>query len=102
MLSLKKMFFLVSLFATSASFAVLPPFYQTTKEIKAILNDERLAESLGSGESILEIKRVEDGYEIMTTKYSLHILVNYVPRGYPGPAIFSFEFLPKEERIDSE
>lgn len=72
--------------------SVLPPFYQTRDEIRQILSDDRLSESIPDGEPILKIKRNDKGYKITTNKHSLQVNVNYKPLSRPGPAQFDFEF----------
>ena len=90
---MKKMIFAaaIALFAISG-FAVLPPFYQSSKEIKRILNDQQTHEKLGSGQQILDIKKVEGGWVITTTRFELFVDVIYLPPKQPGPAEFELEF----------
>lgn len=54
-------FILILLFATK-TYALLPPFYQSVKEIKSILQDKRFLTGANSAYPILEIKKVESGY----------------------------------------
>ena len=91
---MKKVLFAISvfLFSSQSAFALLPPFYQSTKEIKQILSDERLQEAIGSGQSIIAIKKIEDGYVIQTAKYEIKVHVDYHYAGRPGPAHYEFEF----------
>jgi len=77
----------------SAGFAVLPPFYQSTREIKDLLSDKRLAEKLGSGQMILEVNRTEKGYLIITPKKRLEIDVHYhFSKFTVGPSQYEFYF----------
>lgn len=78
--------------------AVLPPFYQSTREIQTILSDPRLSASLGSAEPIMEINRTETGYEVLTLHYRLEIDRVYKPQPMPGPAHFELEFHGVEAR----
>jgi hypothetical protein len=90
---MKKMFFILAcLMCTAFGFAALPPFYQSSIEIERILNDPRTNEKLGSGQMILDIKRVENGWLIVTPRYQMNVDVNYIPTGRVGPASFELEF----------
>ena len=88
---MKKIIFLF-LFISTMSFAALPPFYQSSKEIKAILNSPDLHEKLGSGQYILDIIKTRSGWMIITPKYRLPIEVKYIPQERIGPAEFELEF----------
>ncbi|OGN63792.1 MAG: hypothetical protein A3E80_06725 [Chlamydiae bacterium RIFCSPHIGHO2_12_FULL_49_9] len=72
--------------------AVLPPFYESVREIQALLSDSRLHERLGSAETIEGIARTEMGYLIETGNYRLEVEMEYLPAGRPGPAKFRFDF----------
>jgi hypothetical protein len=73
-------------------FSALPPLFQNIAEIKAILIDKRLGQLLESGESIEEIKKVDDGYLIITNQHKLLAKVIYKPISRPGPAQFDIDF----------
>lgn len=91
-------FALVMVFACfQTAFALLPPYFQSVKEIEEILQDQRLHDLLGSGQPILEIQKVGSSYHILTMKYFLKINVHYIPRGMPGPAQFELEFEQPQE-----
>lgn len=84
---------LFSLFAlTTGSYAALPPLYNSLAELKAILEDKQLEESLTSGQAIVALKRVDDGYVIETPKYTLKVNVTYLPQAMPGPGKFKLLF----------
>jgi hypothetical protein len=68
------MILFISLVALQAE-AVLPPLYQTSSEIKAIMVDEQLGEKLQSGEVIEKIEKTDQGYTITTNKSSLAVKV---------------------------
>lgn len=90
---MKKMLFsLMFLLFSFQAFAVLPPFYHVTNEIKAILDDPMLHEKLGSAQMIQEIKRVDSGYLITTQDYSLQVSVEYVPTELIGTGKFVLHF----------
>lgn len=84
--------FLVAMTLTSTAQAALPPLYQSTSEIRSILIDEQLGQKLQSGELITDIKRNEQGYEIITNQHRLQISVCYLQDNRPGPAKFSLHF----------
>lgn len=80
-----------------SAFALLPPYFQSVKEIEQILQDERLHQILGSGQPIVEIQKVGSSYHILTLKYFLKVNVHYIPREMPGPALFEIEFEEPQE-----
>lgn len=72
--------------------AVLPPLYQTSKEIIMIMSDEQLGKKLQSGEVIEKIEKNDLGYEITTNKNQLQVNVVYEPLQQPGPAHYNLLF----------
>jgi hypothetical protein len=72
--------------------AVLPPLWQGVREIEAILSDKHFGKELDSGESILEIKKTENGYLIITNRREHPVHIIYKPQSRPGPAQFEIEF----------
>jgi hypothetical protein len=72
--------------------ALLPPFYESTKEFRALLDDKQLEQKLTSGQAILSIARTDTGFKIVTPKYELDIDVVYEKQAMPGPAQFHFVF----------
>lgn len=68
--------------------ALLPPLYQSTAEIKAILSDEKLSEVLQSGDLIMDIKRTESGYLIITNHREVEAQIVYKKSHSIGPAKF--------------
>jgi hypothetical protein len=78
--------------ANGASFGALPPLYQNAAEIKAILNDPKLGDYLESGELILEIKKSDSGWLIITNHHELPVKISYHQAEMPGPVPFSISF----------
>lgn len=72
--------------------AILPPLYQTASEIKSILENQQLGETLQSGESIIKIEKIDQGYELTTNKHHLKVDIIYEPSIRPGPAQFKLQF----------
>ncbi len=72
--------------------ALLPPLYQTSSEIQAIMANEQLGQKLQSGEVIEKIEKNEQGYEITTNKSRLQVKVTYAPIQHPGPAQYRLSF----------
>jgi hypothetical protein len=68
---------------------VLPPFYESVAEIKAILNDPQLGEKMGY--PIERIQRNESGYIVVTRDKSIQVDVVYRHNGI-GPAKFQLQF----------
>lgn len=73
-------------------YSLLPPLYQGIAELKAILDDKKLGQELGSGEVILDIRKTDHGYLIVTNQNELMVQVIYQPNRFPGPAHFELEF----------
>jgi hypothetical protein len=72
--------------------AALPPLYQTGAELHSVLNLDELGKYLPDGEPILEIRKNEQGYVIITNKHTLQAEVVYQPATRPGPARFQIKF----------
>lgn len=73
---------------TSPISALLPPYYQSVAEIKMILEDKTLADKLGSGEQIILIKKIREGYLVLTTRQKVKVDVVFEKQEMPGPAKF--------------
>lgn len=84
---------LITLGYTSNILALLPPYYQSAKEITAILNDPEIAEKISSGRLIKAIEKTESGYRILAGTCTLAVTIKYLPQpqGFVGPARFEFE-----------
>lgn len=72
--------------------ALLPPLYQSSAEIKAILSDEKLSSVLQSGDLIIDIKRIDKGYLIVTNHREIEAKIVYKKMEQPGPAKFEVVF----------
>ena len=93
--NVNKMLILV-LILFSNIYAALPPFFQSTEELTAILKDPKLHKELGSSETILEIKKDENFYNIYTKKYLVKVEVVYMPTNKIGKQKFRLEFNKKK------
>jgi hypothetical protein len=96
---------LYSSFDSKVCFAALPPYYESSKEITAILNDPLVTEKITSGRPITSITRTETGYTMVARECSLEIKLNYLPQkdGMVGPV--NFEIKPGElkcQELDSK
>ena len=80
------------LLMTSTSFAVLPPFYHSVKEIQAIIDDDKLHENLGSGQLIQNIIKTTGGWIIITPKYYMRVDVEYLSSDLIGATDFKLHF----------
>lgn len=78
---------------SSQSFAALPPYFQSRKEIIEILNDPKVSEKIGSGRVIDSITRTTTGYNIVARECTLEIKLNYLPNkdGKVGPVNYEFQ-----------
>lgn len=73
---------------SSSLSALLPPLYQSTAEIKAVLSDEKLSDVLQSGDLIMDIKRIDGGYLIVTNHREIEAQIVYKKNHSIGPAKF--------------
>jgi hypothetical protein len=72
--------------------AALPPFYQSLREMEAVLTDPRLHELLGSAEMIQQVSKTDEGYLVLTQNYLVRVDLRYLPAKMLGPAHFELEF----------
>lgn len=86
------LFTFLAVFQISSAWSVLPPLYTTLDQFKAVVNDEQLPKKLDSGEAILAIVRIQDGFKIVTNKHRL--IVDVVPEKTDkiGPMKFHLVF----------
>ena len=83
---------LLASLAMAQTEALLPPLYQGSNELKAILENQQLGQKLGSGDVIMKIEKTDQGYEITTNKHRLPITVTYEKMDRPGPAQYVIRF----------
>ena len=88
---MKKFLIAVLLLAASNAQALLPPLFETLKEYRALLNSDEIEKILPSGQAIQKIDRTNEGFEIVTPKFTLEVKVVYEKSGI-GPAHFHLEF----------
>jgi hypothetical protein len=80
--------------------AALPPLFQTAEEIQTILKPDELSNVLPAGEPIIEIRRTDKGYELLTLRYRIQAEIKYISQPYPGPAQFKVHYSQAEKRTD--
>lgn len=90
--SMKKYLLLLCLSSALSLSAALPPLYQSSNEIKAILSSESLGSALSAGELITTIQKNKQGYEITTNRRHVQVDIVYEPNQKPGPAQFKLQF----------
>ena len=85
--------FAATSFCSTTAIALLPPYYQTAKEIIAILNDSEIAEKITSGRIIHSIIKTKSGYTLNTGNCTLKVKVNYLPlsQHLVGAAVFEIK-----------
>lgn len=71
------------LLGSQISSAALAPFFNSVREIKAILDNEQVYQQLGS-RSITSITREKNVYSVATDGCALNVAVTYVSPPYPG------------------
>lgn len=85
---------IVSLIGVSGAGAALSPYYQSVKEIEAIVGDKRVADAFKYVEPILSITTTgDDVYEVRTERCTLTVTIVDVPTepGMMGPRKFDLE-----------
>ena len=85
-----KKILLVCVFSSFTLSAALPPLWQSRDEVKSLLQAPDLGKYLDSSEVILEIKKSEFGYLIITNKHTLEARIRYQPQAMPGPTQFTW------------
>ncbi len=75
------------LLSTSSAFALLPPLYESIKEIQTILDNPIFSNF--AGEQILSITKEEGGYNIETTNYFFFAEIQTLPSKKIGPLEFT-------------
>lgn len=85
-----KILLVLLLLFTPRVFALLPPFYQSIKEITAVLNDPEVIQKLNTPYPISSIIKTETGYQITVQECTLNVRIEYIPlkNGMVGPANF--------------
>lgn len=81
-----------ALVLNASSYAALPPLYQTSNEIKSILNNPDFGKKLQSGEVIESIQKNDTGYLITTNYHTMQANIVYTHTGKIGPAQYSVQF----------
>jgi len=94
-----KKYFIVAFFVLvySQGYAVLSPFYQSTKEIASLINDPRFVEAFRTKEHpsvypVVKIERTEKGYRVYSDFFYLDADILYSYSSRPGPIIFDWNF----------
>ena len=72
--------------------ALLPPLYQSIRELSAILASEELPQHLSAGEAIEAIHHNEEGYRIDGSRSSCFVKVIPIPQAKIGPMEFTLHF----------
>lgn len=85
-------FFITAMAVFQSGNALLPPLYQTADEITFILTNSELGKHLQSGEVIMQVNNIGNGYEIVTNKNRVMVDITYKPNDRPGPARFNLKF----------
>lgn len=88
-----KAWFTLPLIVSSLALGALPPFYQSAREIKAVLDDASVAEKFGSGKAIEGINKdpQESTYYVASKDCFLAVKVVYGESTQPGPVPFTLE-----------
>ena len=82
---------------SQVTFAALPPLYQSQAELRKLIADPKLEETVGGFRSITAIKKTDDGYQVKISDDCLlnaKLIVIPHPAGVVGPKNFRFEMSP--------
>lgn len=89
---MKKMIAGMLFLAGSSALAALPPYYQSAREMTAILESKEIASEVAAGQSIDSLTRTKDGYVIVAGKCSAVVEVVYGDsEGRVGPIPFELK-----------
>lgn len=80
-----------TLLFTQISAAALPPYYNSAREIKAILDSEQVYRQLGIVRSIDSITRYENGYSVSAGDCAVNVGVKYLPTRMIGAGQFELQ-----------
>lgn len=72
--------------------AALPPFYQSVKELDAILHDPGFNGQFTSADYIETIEHVADGWRLTTNKRTVLAKIVHKKSQMPGPLQFDIEW----------
>ncbi len=80
----------IFLLANTSLFALLPPVYESIKEIQTVLENPIFSKF--SGEVITAITKKETGYQVETTNYIFFAEIKILPPSKIGPLEFTVSF----------
>lgn len=80
------------LFASQPIFGALSPLNQSLEEIRSITQSSSLNQYLSQAEPVLEIRKIGNGYVIVTGSREMHVDVIYLKQEMPGPKKFKLIF----------
>lgn len=87
-----KRILLLACLLPNLAFCALAPLAQSIREISAILSYPTLSDHLPSSASIQDIKKVDEGYLIITNSQVLKVLVEYDSKKRIGAKKFTLHF----------
>ena len=82
---LRNALYSLSFLMGTGSYAALPPMPQSIREIKSVLDDDFLKSSMMTGQAILALKRINDGFLIETTDFLIPVYLEKIPQQIIGP-----------------
>ena len=90
----KIIFLIVFIMIANVGFCVLAPVHQSSKEIKTILNDQKLYKNLTPYDVIQNIVKIKNGYLIITNLHMIQVdvIVKMDEKGFAGPKQFDLKF----------
>lgn len=90
---MKKLILLTLLsLATTPCFALLSPLNQSLEEIQSVLHSPELQKFFPQSESLVEIRRAQNGYMLSTLSVQVMAEIVYVPKQRPGKQQFNVVF----------
>lgn len=91
---MRGLIFSILLLTAQPAFGLLPPLFQSVREIEAIVSSEDLKVKIPPSQPIHALTKVEKGYILETQDYQMAIDVVYKQQATPGP--MQFELIFKE------
>ncbi|MCB1181619.1 MAG: hypothetical protein KDK55_06340 [Chlamydiia bacterium] len=86
------LFIVLCLGCCTFGFGLLSPLSQSVREIEAILKNHDLHRELLQSETILDIRRLDNSYIIITNQHQMVVDILYLPAKGPGPQKFELKF----------
>ncbi len=89
---------LLAIGLTNLASAALPPLAQSCRELRTIIDDQRIYDLLGGSEPLEQILKEGHSYFFVTPTRILQVDLHFIQQNKAGPANFELEFHQPIER----